>query len=391
VIGQTKFIKWLKRLSWSAMAMSPILAVGAASTTVTWQASPDSSVTGYNIYYGTESGNYTNKISVGNVTNVAIENLAQGTSYFFAAKSRDAANDESDFSNEASFAGYHTTPKSFLRIKAMPLNLTNDQVVFTLASGAPAGAVINSITGVLTWNPNLSDANTVNNITVIITDLTNPGASRQTTFSVTVSDFLDLAMASVPVQTGQSASLPIAITSSDGVTNLTFSVNWPGGQLLNPSLTFNPPIAGGTLLNQGTNLVIQLWTAGSDVLIGTNQIAQINFQAAAGQPSAFINLPVAIIDSVKSNTSSFANVTTEAGEVVVVGNNSLLRSSVDQNQNRTLNLYTNPGSNYQLQSSTDLSSPANWQPVQNFQPTNILQTISLDSANPVIFYRLMQE
>ncbi len=146
----------------------------------------------------------------------------------------------------------------------------------------------------------------------------------QIALSVMVSDYLNLALPSVPVQTGQSASLPLTLVSSDSTTNLTFIINWPGDQLLNPTLTFNAPIAGGTLVNQGTNLLVQLWTANGDVLTGSNQIAQINFQTVANQPSTFISVPVTSVVGTKTDGSTFADVNSESGEVVLVGVNPLL-------------------------------------------------------------------
>ncbi len=46
--------------------MMPMLAAASVSTTMTWNPSSDPSVTGYDIYYGTESHNYTNMVSAGN-------------------------------------------------------------------------------------------------------------------------------------------------------------------------------------------------------------------------------------------------------------------------------------------------------------------------------------
>ena len=197
-------------------------------------------------------------------------------------------------------------------------------------------------------------------------------------------------LASVPVQTGQTSSLPLRLTASDGLTNLEINLNWPGTKLLNPTVTFCAPIAGGSVQNQGTNLVVKLWTANGDLLTGTNVFAQINFQAAPGQTSAFLTLPVASVSAGKADGSVFANLSAEAGEAVVIGINSLMRSQFDTAHGRTLALYANPGIAYQLQYATNLAAPIAWQPLQNYQPTNLLQTVSLDSAQPVIFYRLMQ-
>jgi len=65
-----------------------------------WDNSLDSSVIGYKIYYGVESGVYTNSFSVGNVSAVTITNLSTNVYYYFAATAYDSDYVESIFSNE---------------------------------------------------------------------------------------------------------------------------------------------------------------------------------------------------------------------------------------------------------------------------------------------------
>jgi hypothetical protein len=71
----------------------------AAQVVLNWTQLSDP-VTGYKIYYGSTSGNYTQSIDVGNVINYTIGNLASGSTYYIAATSHDAAGNESGFSNE---------------------------------------------------------------------------------------------------------------------------------------------------------------------------------------------------------------------------------------------------------------------------------------------------
>ena len=355
-----------------------------------WSPSTDPSVTGYNIYYGTTSHDYTNMISAGDVTNVTINNLETGVVYYFAATSHDDDGNESVYSNEAVLAGYNVTSAGNVNWQIMPPALTNDQVTFSLAAGAPAAASINPVTGVLSWDSSLATANSTNDITVIINDLTHPSASGQESLLIAILDYFNLAAASVPVQAGQAASLPLTSISNAGVTNLVFTVNWAGNQLINPTLTCNGPVAGGVLLNQGTDLCIQVWTADGDTLTGTNSFAQINFQAAAGQDSAFIELPISSISVNTADGSTFTNTAPETEEVVVIGTNPLLRPQYSASQGRTLTLYANPGANYAIQYATDLAAPNSWQALEDFQPTNLAESMNLDSANPAVYYRLRQ-
>jgi hypothetical protein len=362
------------------------------STSLTWNPSPDPSVVGYNIYYGITNGVYTNMISVGNVTNTTIQNLEPNTVYYFVAKAYDDAGNESLPSNEAAFANENGTPLENLGLATVPSGLGNDQVTYSLAPGAPPGVSINPTTGILSWDLGLANAGSTNAITVIVTDLTNPSASMEEAQVITVSDYLGLTATSVPVQTGQTASLPLTAISSVGMTNLVFTVNWPGNQLLNPTLIFNAPVSGGTLVNQGTNLVINVWTANGEMLTGTNQFAQINFQAAIGKNSAFCELPVSSLSAKKAGGSTFVTAEPGSGEVVAIGAYPLLRSQFNASEGRSLTVYANPGINYQLQYSTNgPTAAAQWQTLQGYQPNSIEGTVSLDSANPIVFYRLMQD
>lgn len=374
------------------MSVLPATALGSVSTTVAWNPSPDSSVTGYNVYYGTTSHGYTNMISVGNVSSATISNLSPGLTYYFAATAHDAAGNQSGFSNEASFAGYNIGACSgTILLKTLPPVLNHDSLAFSLAAGAPTGASINPTNGVFTWTPSLSDANSVNRLTVIISDLTNPGASTQTAIQIAISDYLNTALTSVPVLAGQSASLPLTVVTSDPVTNMVFNLSWPGNLLATPTLKSLPSKTTGTIQNQGANLVIRFSSTGGGFPAGTNQLAVLNFRAASGQASAFLNLPSYGLAAQKNNGSSFARVVPGVGQVVVVGTTPMLQPVSPAGPGRRLAIYANPGKHYQLQYRTSLSTTGSWQLLQAYQPTNVLQTLQLDSVNPVVFYRLVQQ
>jgi hypothetical protein len=63
---------------------------------------PDSEkVDSYNLYYGTESGCYSNKVHLANITNGVTPGLLGGITYYVAVTDQDVDGGESDFSNEA--------------------------------------------------------------------------------------------------------------------------------------------------------------------------------------------------------------------------------------------------------------------------------------------------
>ncbi len=56
-------------------------------------------LSGYKIYYGTSSGNYTETVDIGNTTGASISALAAGN-WCFAVTAYDTSGNESDYSNE---------------------------------------------------------------------------------------------------------------------------------------------------------------------------------------------------------------------------------------------------------------------------------------------------
>jgi len=76
--------------------------------------------------------------------------------------------------------------------------------------------------------------------------------------------------------------------------------------------------------------------------------------------------------------------------VAVVENHPFLSPAVGSNQARALILYGKPDANYQLQYTTYLTL-TQWQPLVDYIQTNGAVTISLDSSNMIIYYRLQQQ
>jgi hypothetical protein len=92
--------------------------VQAANVNMAWNQSTDPTVTGYNLYYGSVSGTYTNKVSTGLATSAVTSGLFVGVTYYFAATTLNAAGAESSFSSEVAY----TVPVQLqkVQIQAMP-------------------------------------------------------------------------------------------------------------------------------------------------------------------------------------------------------------------------------------------------------------------------------
>src|SRR5437867_940744 len=71
----------------------------AVAVTLAWDPNSETTLSGYKLYYGTVSRNYTTVVDVGNRTTYAVTGLAPGT-YYFAVTAYDILGSESGYSNE---------------------------------------------------------------------------------------------------------------------------------------------------------------------------------------------------------------------------------------------------------------------------------------------------
>jgi hypothetical protein len=72
----------------------------ANSVTASWEANVEPDLKGYKLYYGSDKGNYTESIDVGNVTEKELASLTDGQLYFFAVTAYDSSGNESPKSTE---------------------------------------------------------------------------------------------------------------------------------------------------------------------------------------------------------------------------------------------------------------------------------------------------
>jgi len=86
----------------SVALAAPVGITKRGSVQLKWDASSDLTVTGYRIYWGTNSGSYLQSLDVGTNTTARVANLDEGVMHYFAATAYDSIGIESPFSNEAS-------------------------------------------------------------------------------------------------------------------------------------------------------------------------------------------------------------------------------------------------------------------------------------------------
>lgn len=86
----------MRKLKTYAMLIVAIVTVHLA-----WDASVSTEVTGYKLYYGGSSTNYSNVVNVGNVTEFTVS-VNENNPLFFAVTAYDGNGNESDYSTELS-------------------------------------------------------------------------------------------------------------------------------------------------------------------------------------------------------------------------------------------------------------------------------------------------
>jgi Fibronectin type III domain len=150
IVMQKRFSN-LKHTRLMVLWLSGVLAAAALPAGATqnvalaWNPSTNPNVAGYNIYYSTVSGHFTNMVSVGDVTNATVSGLLDGTTYYFAAKARSASGVESDFSNETSYA----VPSAAASLKSAVRS--RGQFSFTINGVPRYRYVVQASTNMVNW------------------------------------------------------------------------------------------------------------------------------------------------------------------------------------------------------------------------------------------------
>jgi hypothetical protein len=118
--------------------------VRAQTATLAWDASADSTVTGYRVSYGTRTGTYSQTLDVGKVTQYTVTGLDLSLDYFFAVQAYNGAGLVSAFSNEAMLPA--PVPPGTTTISSLTANigyplLVSNAVTWTASGASTRGPV----------------------------------------------------------------------------------------------------------------------------------------------------------------------------------------------------------------------------------------------------------
>jgi hypothetical protein len=378
---------------------------GDQSVSLAWNPSADTNVVGYALYYGTTSSNYTTRIDVGTNTSATVAGLKNpGTAYFFAATAYNSSQLESIPSNEATFTTSSNAGPSMAAVADLSANvmsllfvtntatdpgLPQKQMTFSLDPGAPADMRINPATGRLLWVPKLSAGGTTNQVTVRVTDNNVPPLYTTQTFNIVVSNAAQITLGPSIVGLGQTGAVQVVFASSVPVTNVTFVLDLPSDRATN--LTVQSLIPSVAVFSQqpagAAHSVVTMQAVNGQALQGTQAVAQINFKAITGKPSAFGASTASTVMAVQADGQTVPKRFGSSGKLVFVGAESLVESQVATNGQRSLVLYGPAGTSYHLESAASPTGQGGW--TSEFSTTmtgSLVQTFQPQPAGSVKFY-----
>jgi chitinase len=131
------------------LSVSPAQAVDVQ---LAWDPSPSPQATGYLLYYGTASGQYSESVDTGQATTAALSGLQAGQTYYFAVLAYDASENYSPFSNEVQ----HTVQDT-----------VQDTIPPSVAITAPGDGTIVATSSLVTVSANATDNISVSTVTVV--------------------------------------------------------------------------------------------------------------------------------------------------------------------------------------------------------------------------------
>ena len=373
--GPSAFVSYIGRLLFLLTSFFSTLHAWASQTsTLTWNASPDPTVKGYYINYGTKSGVYPTRVDAGTNLMWMVSGLSSSSAYYFVATAYDANGNESAPSNEAfvvtpANGGLQLASISNLQVnvnKSVLLNAglassgglsgnvvgnntTYSNLTFSLDAGAPKGMIINSNSGIVSLRPSIAQAGTTNRVTVRVTQNTSPSYTDAQTFIVVFPDAAQLNIDSTNFVVGGSGFVNIKLSPSHSLVQV---------QITN-----------------GNN-----W-------IGTQTVARVAINVASSGSSSFENITVSNFVALQPSGTMISSYSGQKSKVVLVGQDSMLEP-VLTNGIRQMMLYGPVGANYKVESSPTPRILASWTTECTVTLTNIAQALPTLANSPGIkFYR----
>ena len=267
---------------------------------------------------------------------------------------------------------------------------------FSLGTGAPTNATIDSVTGIFQWRPTQSQGGTTNTITVIVTDNGTPNLSVSRNFTVivlkTLPDFV-LSFGTTNLMIGATSAVRISVSSGLDVTNVAFTLTVPSLRLTNFALQpLVPTLSSAVLQPLGSNASqVTLTAVAGDTLQGSGALAQLSFTADTNEHSTIIPLMATNLLGFRTAGTALTNGLAYGGRVFLIGREPLLDATLTADGSHRIRVYGRPGSIYQVQVRTNLASAGDWIGVANLTlNSQFADVTNLNTSVAAVFYRVWE-
>jgi Concanavalin A-like lectin/glucanases superfamily/Fibronectin type III domain len=304
-------VKTFKRaISIASIVLGIAASADAATITLAWDPNPEPDVAGYRVSFGTNSGQYTTTVDVGNITIYTLTNLLPGNTYYFALQAYNPAG-TSPYSNEVS-----VTLLSPLTVTNLTANRASPQppgTTITFSATASGGTppyqykwwIITGSTqtvgsnwstnSTFAWTPTVANANYTirvwaRNALSIADAPDSSAATLQMSYAIAASGGPTNQAPTVNAGADQSITLPSSATlsatvSDDGLPSGSLTRSWtrvsgPG------TVTFSAPTSATTSASfSAAGAYVLRLTASDGVLSTSDDVAVTVAVAPTGTPT----------------------------------------------------------------------------------------------------------
>ena len=261
---------------------------------------------------------------------------------------------------------------------------------FSLDPTSPAGAWINPTNGVLRWTPNCAQASRTNTVTVWVTDSGNTNLQASTTFTVAVGECVMPGLGGQILLAGDSGRVPVYLISSVPLASLGMTLDAPTNRITVHGIeNVAPELCTNSIVPLSNSVYwLAFGACTNEWLMGTQQLAWLNFSTVASQSSAFVTLQLDDMVGLGSNGIPAHNFSSQQGRLVIIAEEPLLEAGFSTDGQPLLTFYGKPGTNYVIEYSTTLESPMSWQFLAPISLTNLFhQFHPVIDTNGATFFR----
>jgi hypothetical protein len=261
-------------------------------------------------------------------------------------------------------------------------------LTYRIQSNSLAGLFFNSKDGSISWTPATNYAGTTNLVTIIAADTLSPSITATQRLTVIVSDLITIRTGSVGANAGTKADIPVILTSSASLTNLSFDLEIPETSAEMISVLSESAQIEGTITKVAESRYhFSLTPKASPFLQGTNSIT---LRALTSVPARSLiqDLTFQNLAAINLENSLVTDIRPLNGRLFLIDREPLLEVGGLKSGMFDLRLYGDIGIEYSIQSTESLGS--SWNAAASATVKNLPETLQIPLNQGWRFYRAVR-